>query len=115
MDEIQQRLEETSKNCFDAYGEWVSNKKNSQAQEKLHSSIHELRKVSSRLEIELAISERNEVTSKPLPIPPHRSAKGNKALKNEDDNAGNNGDSEKPKARRKPGSKTITIDSGNNG
>ncbi len=113
MDEIQQRLEETSKNCFDAYGEWISNKKSNQAQEKLHSSIHELRKVSSRLEIELAISERDEVTSKPLPIPPHRSAKGNKPPKEEGGNAGNDHqDSKKPKARRKPGNKTITIDSG---
>jgi len=112
MDEIQQRLEETSKNCFDAYGEWISNKKSSQAQEKLHSSIHELRKVSSRLEIELAISERDEVTSKPLPIPPHRSAKGNKPSKEEGDRPVKEQSSNKPKARRKPGNKTITIDTG---
>lgn len=73
MDEIQTRLQETSKTCLDAYTIWVEKKKDSKAQEDLSSAIHELRKVSSRLEIELAISERDQVTSKPLPIPSHRS------------------------------------------
>jgi len=73
MDDIQARLEETSQNCLKAYLAWESQKKDPKAKEELHSSIHELRKVSSRLEIELAISERDTVTSKPLPIPSHRS------------------------------------------
>tara|TARA_B100001989_G_scaffold196212_1_gene144820 strand:- start:1822 stop:2175 length:354 start_codon:yes stop_codon:yes gene_type:complete len=116
MDEIQQRLQDTSKNCLDAYGEWVTKKNDTKKQEDLHSAIHELRKVSSRLEIELAISERDEMASKPLPIPPHRSSKRSKGASDE----GNNGDhnkagDDKPKARRKPGKKTITIDSGNGG
>ncbi len=81
MDEnIQTRLEETSKNCLQAYAEWEGKKKDRKAQEDLHSAIHELRKVSSRLEIELAVSERDQMTSKPLPIPAHRSnSKGTKA------------------------------------
>ncbi|MCF6296005.1 MAG: hypothetical protein L3J25_10000 [Flavobacteriaceae bacterium] len=73
MEDIQARLEETSQNCLKAYAAWVSQKKDPKAKGELHSSIHELRKVSSRLEIELAISERDSVTSKPLPIPSHRS------------------------------------------
>ncbi len=73
MDEIQTRLQETSEACMKAYTQWVDKKKDSKAQEELGAAIHELRKVSSRLEIELAISERDQVTSKPLPIPAHRS------------------------------------------
>jgi hypothetical protein len=37
--------------------------------------VHELRKVTSRIEIELAISDRNNSSLKPMPIPPHRSSK----------------------------------------
>jgi hypothetical protein len=70
---IQERLKETSQNCLEAFINWESKKKELKAQEELHVAIHELRKVSSRLEIELAMSERAQVTSKPLPIPAHRS------------------------------------------
>ena len=57
-DDIQTRLKETSQICLDAYVAWEGKKKDTKAQEELHSAIHELRKVSSRLEIELAISEK---------------------------------------------------------
>lgn len=75
MDEIQTRLQDTSQNCLKAYAEWVNNKKDSKVQETLHSAIHELRKVSSRLEIELAVNERDQMASRPLPIPSHRANK----------------------------------------
>lgn len=88
MDDIQVRLKETSDACLKAYGEWQDKKKDSKAQEELHAAIHELRKVSSRLEIELAMSEREQMTSKPLPIPPHRA---NARKRHDDDN--NNGSS----------------------
>lgn len=70
---IQERLKETSQICLEAFISWETKKKDLKAQEELHAAIHELRKVSSRLEIELALSERAQVTSKPLPIPAHRS------------------------------------------
>ncbi len=73
MDDIQTRLQETSKNCLEAYAAWVGKKQDRKAQEDLHAAIHELRKVSSRLEIELAVSERDQMTAKPLPIPAHKS------------------------------------------
>lgn len=76
MDEIQTRLHETSQNCLKAYEDWSSKKRDQKAQEVLHSAIHELRKVSSRLEIELAVNERDQMTSRPLPIPSHRASKG---------------------------------------
>lgn len=85
MDEIQTRLQEASQNCIKAYAEWVGKKRDPKAQETLHSSIHELRKVSSRLEIELAISERDQMTAKPLPIPSHRSSKAGAVVEDEDD------------------------------
>ncbi len=74
MDDTQTRLQETSKNCLDAHKIWEEKKGDKKAQEDLHAAIHELRKVSSRLEIDLAISERDQSVSKPLPIPSHRSA-----------------------------------------
>ncbi len=73
MDNIQERLKETSQICLDAFISWETKKKDLKAQEELHAAIHELRRVSSRLEIELAMSERSQVTAKPLPIPAHRS------------------------------------------
>ncbi len=90
-DDIKTRLQETSKNCLDAFVTWDEKKKDPKAQEDLHAAIHELRKVSSRLEIELAISEREQMTSKPLPIPSHRSH--NKGMQSAilDDNRSNNG------------------------
>lgn len=75
MDEIENRLRETSDNCFKSYESWRKDQKNGQAREALQDTIHELRKVASRLEIELAVSERNEMAQKPIPIPPHRDAK----------------------------------------
>lgn len=74
MDDIQTRLKETSQNCLVAHEAWDTKKQDKKAQEDLHSAIHELRKVSSRLEIELAVSERDKATAKPLPIPSHKSS-----------------------------------------
>ncbi|MGB4107045.1 MAG: hypothetical protein WBK55_04545 [Alphaproteobacteria bacterium] len=75
MDEIETRLRETSENCFKTYETWRKDQKNGPVRESLQDAIHELRKVASRLEIELAVSERNEMAQKPIPIPPHRDAK----------------------------------------
>ena len=72
MDEIEKRLRETSENCFKSYEAWRKEQKNGPVRESLQDAIHELRKVASRLEIELAVSERNEMAQKPIPIPPHR-------------------------------------------
>ncbi len=113
MDEIDKRLKEASENCLKYYDGWNKNKKNAEAKNALQEAIHDLRKVASRLEIELAISERSEVTQKPLPIPPHRS--NNRRIQNTGDdgdmevgnrvepgNGNENGGSEKPSRRRGP-------------
>ncbi|MCB9996452.1 MAG: hypothetical protein H6869_08470 [Rhodospirillales bacterium] len=93
MDEnnIEDRLKEATSNCLSSHGEWDKNKKDSKARETLMEAVHELRKVAARLEIEIAISERDEMASKPIPIPPHRSNK-RKMENNVDDNVGNQGD-----------------------
>ncbi|MCB1682452.1 MAG: hypothetical protein H6858_00995 [Rhodospirillales bacterium] len=75
MDDILKRLQETSQACAKTYEEWRSKKNDSKAQESLQGAIHELRKVASRLEIELAVRERQDIASKPIPIPSHRSSK----------------------------------------
>lgn len=74
MDEIEKRLREGSENCHNCYEAWKKNQKDSASREALLEAIHELRKISSRLEIELAISERDEMAQRPIPIPPHRDA-----------------------------------------
>lgn len=78
MDDIKIRLQEGTSACLKAYEAWDADKKAVEPRENLQEAIHELRKVGSRLEIEIAISERKEMTSKPLPIPPHRSASKSK-------------------------------------
>ena len=75
MDEIEQRLREASDNCFKSYEAWRKDQKNAAVREALQDHVHELRKVASRLEIELAVSDRNEMAQKPIPIPPHRDAR----------------------------------------
>lgn len=106
MDEIEKRLKETSEACFSLYESWLKDKKNADAREALQDSIHELRKVASRLEIELAVSDRDEMAKKPIPIPPHRDAKRRSdAGKSDDDgntpNKGGRG--RKPSAKKKGG------------
>lgn len=78
MDEIEQRLREASEACIKSYGDWRKNEKDSTGRESLQDSVHELRKVASRLEIEIAVSERGEMGNKPIPIPSHRASRENK-------------------------------------
>lgn len=93
MDEIEQRLRTGADACIKSYEVWRSKEKDSSAREALLEAVHELRKVASRLEIEMAVSERNEMAGKPLPIPPHRSSRRprgpGEAGDDADDNAGN--------------------------
>lgn len=71
-DDIGVRLRDTADRCIKAYEGWEKGKKDFAARESLMEAVHDLRKVSSRVEIEVAVSERDEVTAKPLAIPPHR-------------------------------------------
>lgn len=96
MEEIEKRLKDATDVCLKCHEEWNKNKKDSKAREALMEAVHELRKVAARLEIEIAISERDEMASKPIPIPAHRSQ--NKKKRDHDDgndNAGNVSDNHK--------------------
>lgn len=90
-DEIKERLQTMGAQCLGAYEAWAGNEKDDKARETLQEAVHELRKVMSRLEIELAISERDQMGQKKLPIPPHRASrkKGQDDAEQPGDNAGN--------------------------
>lgn len=97
MDEIAQRLKTASESCIQCYEAWEGKKKDTAVREALLEAVHDLRKVAARLEIEIAVSERDERASKPLPIPPHRSSQ-KRPQNNDDDgvqpqnNSGNHGE-----------------------
>lgn len=96
MEDIESRLKEASDSCIKAFESWGKAKKNPELREALQENLHELRKVTARLEIEVAISEREDMTQRPINIPPHRSSRrqGNDLpgfINNgmDDDNTGN--------------------------
>lgn len=107
MDEIEKRLREGSEHCFNCYEAWKKNQKDAAAREALMEAIHELRKIASRLEIELAVSERDEMAQRPIPIPPHRDAqrRGHAADENGNGNGNdfdNAGNSYEPRQQPRP-------------
>lgn len=75
MDEIETRLRAATDNTVKFYQAWRTQQKDGKAREELMEAVHELRKVAARLEIEIAVSERDEMAAKPIPIPPHRAAR----------------------------------------
>jgi len=68
-----QRLQETAAKCLTSLEAWNSNLKDIDAREALLEAVHELRKVTSRLEIDIAMNDRQVVNAKPIPIPEHKS------------------------------------------
>ena len=79
MDQTQQRLKDSAEACIKAYEVWGNSRKNAEAREQLQEAVHELRKVAARLEIEMASSERDEMTQRQIAIPPHRASRGRQA------------------------------------
>lgn len=73
MDEIEKRLRESTEAFIKSFENWVAQNKNLESREGLMEAMHEVRKVVSRVEIEIAISERDRLGSRPIPIPSHRS------------------------------------------
>ena len=88
MDEIETRLKDTVDECIKTYSAWNDKKSDSDLRGALQEAVHELRKVSARLEIEIATSERDQMTQKPIPVPPHRSANRRTPM-SQSENAGN--------------------------
>jgi hypothetical protein len=75
MDDISKRLRDAADNCVKSYEAWAQGKKDVGARESLQEAVHELRKVSARLEIEVAASERDDITQRHIPIPSHRASR----------------------------------------
>ncbi|HPF78467.1 MAG TPA: hypothetical protein PLF01_04145 [Alphaproteobacteria bacterium] len=113
MTDIKDRLRDTVEKCLKTYEVWDGQKNDADARQNLQEAIHEIRKVVSRLEIEIAMSERDKNSGKPLPIPPHRSSSKVKGavesiLPDEGNTIGNSngnggkkdGGSRRPRARR---------------
>lgn len=96
MDEIEQRLRDVSDSCVKAYLAWAGNKKDAELREELQDTIHELRKVSARLEIEIAVSERGEMVSRPISTPPHRSTRKRGDEDGDNGNGNGNGNGNSP-------------------
>lgn len=89
MDEIETRLRAVSDDSVKAYQKWQASKRDPEAREALQDAIHEMRRVSARLEIEIAVSERDEMASRPIPIPPHRATRKGPQAEDDGDNTGN--------------------------
>jgi hypothetical protein len=89
MEDIENRLRESTATYIASFENWMKENKNLESREALMESMHELRKVMARIEIEIAISERDRLGSRPLPIPPHRSSRKNAEGAEMGDDAGN--------------------------
>lgn len=87
MDEIEKRLRESTDACIKGFEAWVKASKSLESREELMEAMHEVRKVVARLEIEIAISERDRLGSRPIPIPPHRSQRKRGGSEGLDENA----------------------------
>jgi len=72
-DETALRLQETAAKCLSSLDAWNKDLKDDKAREELLEAVHELRKVTSRLEIDIAMNDRKALNAKPLPIPEHKS------------------------------------------
>ena len=77
--ETAQRLQETAAKCLSSLEKWNGDLNDNEAREALLDAVHELRKVTSRLEIDIAMNDRKATNSRPLPIPEHKSKMEKKA------------------------------------
>lgn len=71
---LTQRLTDALKRCVTSYEAWQSRPKDVPTRQQLEEAVHELRKVTARIEIEMAVSERSDRSQKPIPIPAHRAS-----------------------------------------
>tara|TARA_B100001146_G_C15957382_1_gene338212 strand:+ start:94 stop:558 length:465 start_codon:yes stop_codon:yes gene_type:complete len=80
-EETAMRLQEAAAKCLSSLDAWNKDLKNVDAREALLEAVHELRKVTSRLEIDIAMNDRKVTNAKPLPIPEHKSKTEKKSQK----------------------------------
>ena len=70
---VTERLQESATSCLACLDAWNKDQKDTETREKLMESVHELRKVASRIEIDIAMAERVNTNAKRIPIPEHKS------------------------------------------
>lgn len=99
MEDIDTRLRESTDACIKSFENWIKQNKDLESRETLMEAMHDVRKVLSRVEIEIAISERDRLGSRPLPIPPHRSSRKGPGEESDSDD----GDSAPPQQQRQGG------------
>ena len=75
MTDIKDRLRTATDECISKFEAWNKDKSDGKIREVMLDSLHELRKAAARLEIEMAISERDRLGNNPIPIPTHKSSK----------------------------------------
>lgn len=73
-DEVEARVRESARGCMAAYRGWRE-AQNDATEQALRETVHELRKVLARIEIEMSAGRRDERALKPIPIPAHRAAR----------------------------------------
>ena len=83
MDEVGKRLHDAAEKCIKSYEAWQTDKKDQPARESLNESLHELRRATAALEIDMIREERLAGGNRPMPTPVHRSAR------KQDDDTGN--------------------------
>lgn len=89
MDEIKDRLKQAADACAKAYDTWRAKTTEHSSREALMETVHELRKVAARLEIELAVADRQQNPNDPIPIPSHRAAGRGRIQQGPADDIGN--------------------------
>ncbi len=75
INEIEERLRGATGDCLSAYRQWLV-AEDSDAEEALSESLHSLRKVLARIDIDLSAKRSTVAVLKPIPIPQHRAAHG---------------------------------------
>jgi len=75
MDDIKQRIKDAADNCVKAFDVWRAKPGDHTLREALMEAVHEWRKVGARMEIELAVADRQQNPNDPIPIPAHRAAR----------------------------------------
>lgn len=74
IDAVEARLRETARGCLSAYRGWRQTPGEGSLQS-LSDAVHELRKVLSRIEVDMSASRREEQSLRPIPIPAHRASR----------------------------------------
>ncbi len=86
------RLSDATQRCITNYETWQVRPKDVPLRQQLEEAVHELRKVTARIEIEIAVSDRSDKSQKPIPIPAHRSSQPKGGDNRSNNNDGYNGE-----------------------